>query len=87
MLRKARTRLVVATACLLAAAGAISAQEADLSGEWTMTMLGKSPTGEKEATLAFERDGFQLEVAMTSKRGKAEAMRPSRHLPIPRTSS
>jgi len=74
MLRKARTRLVVATACLLAAAGAISAQEADLSGEWTMTMLGKSPTGEKEATLAFERDGFQLKVAMTSKRGKAEAI-------------
>jgi len=39
-----------------------------------MTMLGKSPTGEKEAMLAFERDGFQLKVAMTSSKGQTEAI-------------
>ena len=72
MARNPGSRLfLLAIVCLLATGSTVSAEEADLSGEWTMTMLGKSLTGEKEAMLAFERDGFQLKVAVTSKNGEA----------------
>lgn len=74
MARNLMTKLVVATLCLIVAGPAMSAEDADLSGEWAMTLLGKSPTGEKDATLFFERDGFQIKVKMTSKRGEAEAV-------------
>lgn len=74
MERNLVTRLLIAAVCLLVAGPAMSADQPDLSGEWTMTMLGKSPTGENEATLSFARDGFQVTVEMTSKRGRAEAL-------------
>ena len=57
---------------LVLATGVVMAEEGDLSGTWKMTMLHKSPTGDKEADLTFERDGFSLMVTMTGASGKVE---------------
>jgi len=65
--------LLIATGLMLSGTIAV-AQEVDLSGDWTMTMLGKSPTGENEVGLSFERDGFNLMVTMTGKKGVAKAI-------------
>ena len=63
------------TTGLLLAPGVRSAEdEVDLSGEWVMTVLGKSPTGQRESRVRFERDGFQLVATVSGKKGDAKAI-------------
>jgi hypothetical protein len=64
---RALTKVMV-LGCLLLTSLA-SAQEVDLSGSWNMSVLGKSPTGDKEIALSFERNGFNLAVTMNGKKG------------------
>ncbi|MEJ2084418.1 MAG: hypothetical protein P8Y44_01900 [Acidobacteriota bacterium] len=52
----------------------VLAEEVDLSGTWTMTMLTKSPTGDKTATLTFEQDGFNLAVNMKGASGDVDCV-------------
>lgn len=71
---KRRTATAVLTLMLLAA----PALAADLAGEWLLTMDGKSPSGEKEATLTFAAtaDGEpagELKVTMSGKSGSVES--------------
>lgn len=47
---------------VLAFGGVCAAQELD--GSWSMTILGKSPIGESEAEVTFQRDGFSLAVTV-----------------------
>lgn len=66
---------VMLTTGLLLASGARSAEdEVDLAGEWVMTVLGRSPTGQRESRVRFERDGFQLLATVTGKRGDVKAI-------------
>jgi hypothetical protein len=59
---------------LALAASAVMAAEVDVSGSWAMTILGKSPLGEKEATLTFERQGFNLVVTIQTKTGATRSI-------------
>jgi hypothetical protein len=54
--------------------GAGHGDEIDLSGTWTMTMLRPSPTGDKEAELVIEQDGFSLTVSMRGESGEVECV-------------
>jgi len=59
---------------LLATAAPAAESELDLSGEWVLTVLGKSPTGQKESPIRFERDGFQLQVTVSGKKGEVRSI-------------
>ena len=73
-MNKLSSTLIIALAVGLCAFAPSIAQEIDLSGTWTMTMLTKSPTGDKEATLSFEQDGFSLGVAMKGASGAVDCV-------------
>ncbi len=65
------------TRCLLFLLAAILAApafatEADLTGNWLLEMDGRSPSGEKTATVTFETDGDGIVVRMTGKKGTVE---------------
>lgn len=53
-----------ATLALMAMAVGAVAEEVDLSGNWAMTMEGESPSGQKSASLSFEREGHNLVATM-----------------------
>lgn len=44
----------------------------DLSGDWTMTMEGESPTGVKDVALSFSQDGSSLIATMETDNGQVE---------------
>ena len=74
MTRTMREPLLAIGLALALAAAAAPAQEIDLAGSWAMTILGKSPLGEKEATLTFERDGFKLAVTIQGRKGTTRSI-------------
>jgi hypothetical protein len=73
-MKKLSWTLILALVMGLCVTGPSIAQEIDLSGTWTMTMLTKSPTGDKEATLSFEQDGFSLAVNMKGASGEVDCV-------------
>lgn len=74
MLNPRNLKMLLIAAGLALSSTIAVAQDTDLSGSWTMTMLGKSPTGENEVELTFERDGFNLMVTMTGKKGVVKSI-------------
>ena len=71
---KKPTLWLALTLVILLTAVPAQSQEADLSGTWTLTLLDKSATGARDGELKFERDGFNLEVTMSTDQGSAQSV-------------
>ena len=66
------SRTALTVALLLAGALVAAAAEPDLSGVWTMTMEGDSPTAQESIEMTFEVDGESLVAIM---KGEGEDVR------------
>jgi hypothetical protein len=71
MSRRNVLSLVIVTALLVTTSG-LAAKEMDLSGTWTMTMEGDSPTGAESVAMTFSGSGQNLVATMKGERGSTE---------------
>ncbi len=52
--------------------GPAGAEEADLSGEWTLSMEGESPSGQGDVAMTFAADGHELVATMKGEKSDVE---------------
>lgn len=69
---KSRFVPVITVLGLVLVGSAVMAEETDLSGAWTLTMEGQSPTGQQSADLTFHRDGHNLVATMKGEKGEVK---------------
>ena len=69
-MRRSTSLVTLIGIVVLLSASAVAAGEIDLSGSWTMTMEGESPTGEESVGLAFANDGHELVATMKGATGE-----------------
>jgi len=64
--------LLLLAAVTILVASPVTASQPDLSGEWTLTMEGDSPSGEEAVQISFTQDGNRLVATMAGEVGEVE---------------
>ncbi len=67
-----RLKYVLGLALAVSVCGVAWAGETDLSGKWTLSMEGESPSGQGEVELTFAVDGHRLVATMKGETSDVE---------------